>query len=115
MNIVVLALALQHSQPGIVPADTVRPELRHDNRIPPYVAVAQVAQDISLDGRLDEPEWLTAQIATDFTQTMPEDGTEPSEYTEVRILYDGNAIYIGARMYDSEPEAIARRLGRRGS
>ncbi len=115
MNLAILTLALQHAQPGILPADTVRPELRHDNRIPPYVAVAQAAHDINLDGRLDEPEWLAAEIATGFTQILPEDGTEPTEQTEIRILYDRSAVYIGARMYDSEPALIARRLGRRDS
>ncbi|MGD8727841.1 MAG: DUF5916 domain-containing protein, partial [Gemmatimonadales bacterium] len=115
MNVAVLALALQHAAPGIVPADTVRPELRHGDRIPPYVATAQVARDVHLDGRLDEPEWLTAEVATGFTQIMPDDGSEPTERTEVRILFDESALYIGARMYDSEPAAIARRLGRRDS
>ena len=115
MNIVLAVLAIQNSLPGVVPADTVRPELRHGERIPPYVAIAHAAQDIDLDGRLDEPEWQVAQIATGFTQRMPEDGLEPTERTEVRILFDGSALYIGARMYDSDPEAIARRLGRRDS
>ena len=115
MHPVILLLALQNSQPGIVPADTVRPELRHNGRIPPYVAVAYAAQDVRLDGRLDEPEWQAAQVATGFTQILPEDGAEPSERTEVRVLYDRGAIYIGARMYDSEPGAIASRLGRRDS
>ncbi len=115
MNIVLVALTLQNSLPGVVPADTVRPELRHGERIPPYVAIAHAARDIDLDGRLDEPEWQAAQIATGFTQRVPEDGSEPTERTEVRILFDGSALYIGARMYDTDPEEIARRLGRRDS
>jgi hypothetical protein len=51
--------------------------------------------------------------ATDFTQLRPEDGTVPSERTEVRVVYDSDAIYIGVRMFDSEPNGITGQLTRR--
>ena len=57
-----------------------------------------------IDGRLDEAVWEQADVITDFHQTRPGDGTEPSERTEVYLLYDSDALYVGARMYDSEPE-----------
>ena len=34
-------------------------------------------------------------------QSTPDEGKPPSQRTELRILYDAGAIYIGARMYDS--------------
>ena len=37
---------------------------------------------------------------------MPTDGAPASERTELRLLYDEEALYVGAWLYDSEPEAI---------
>jgi hypothetical protein len=54
-------------------------------------------------------------IVSDLTQVLPDDGTEPSEPTQVCVVYDGSALYIGARLYESDPTGIARRLGRRDS
>ncbi len=68
-----------------------------------------------LDGRMDEAAWQQAPIITGFTQVLPTDGGEPSEPTEVRVTYDADALYVVARMFDREPAAIARRLGRRDS
>ena len=68
-----------------------------------------------LDGRLDEAAWRGAPVVAGFTQVLPVDGGEPSERTEVRVTYDADALYIVARMFDSDPTAIARRFGRRDS
>jgi len=67
-----------------------------------------------LDGRLDDPVWLQAEPITDFHQIRPGNGTPPSERTEVYLLYDDDALYIGARMYDSNPELIAAPTIRHG-
>ena len=68
---------------------------------------------IDIDGRLDEADWQTAPIATDFVQYEPNEGAAPSQRTEVRILYGGSAVYIGAVLYDEEPGKIMKTLGRR--
>jgi hypothetical protein len=67
----------------------------------------------SLDGKLDDPAWQDATTITGFTQIMPNDGTEPSERTEIRLVYGSDALYVGARLFDLEPDRISRRLGRR--
>jgi len=67
----------------------------------------------SIDGRLDEPVWQTAPVATNFVQMEPEEGAPPSERTEVRILYDDEALYVGAWMFDSSPDSIVAQLTRR--
>ena len=69
----------------------------------------------NLDGKLDDPAWRNAMVISGFTQVEPNDGAEPSQRTEVRITYDNSALYVCARMYDSDPGAIASRLGRRDS
>ncbi len=71
------------------------------------------AGEVVIDGRLDEAAWEMAKPARDFIQSEPIEGRPAREDTEVRVLYDEQAIYIGARMYDSEPQGIARVLTRR--
>ncbi len=68
-----------------------------------------------LDGRLDDPSWISTVAVTDFTQSRPNDGESATERTEVRVTYDRDALFISARMYDSEPDGISARLGRRDS
>jgi len=84
-----------------------------DGRVPPQITATHVDEAPDLDGRLDDAAWQGAMIVADFTQVEPIDGTAPSERTEVRVVYDRSALYIGARLYDSQPEAIVGRLGRR--
>jgi len=67
-----------------------------------------------IDGVLDEAVWQQANVITDFHQTRPGDGATPSERTEVYVVYTADAMYIGARMYDSEPDLIAAPVIRHG-
>ncbi len=67
-----------------------------------------------IDGRLDEAVWQQAQPITDFHQIRPGNQTEPSEATVVYVLYDDDALYIGARMADNEPDLIAAPVIRHG-
>ena len=60
---------------------------------------------IDMDGRLDEEAWESAIPITDFRQQEPVEGGTPSERTEIRIVYDEDALYIGAMLYD-DPEGI---------
>ena len=60
---------------------------------------------IDMDGRLDEEAWERAIPITDFTQKEPVEGGTPSERTEIRVVYDEDALYIGAMLYD-DPEGI---------
>jgi len=80
------------------------------------VARAQAGQlvgEISMDGRLDEDAWSHAPVATGFTQGTPVEGIPAEEETEMRVLIGDDAIYVGARMYESDPSAIVDRLVRR--
>lgn len=67
-----------------------------------------------IDGRLDEEVWLRAPVVRDFHQVNPVEFAEPTEATEVYLLFDHDALYIGARLYDSEPEGILARILRQG-
>jgi hypothetical protein len=65
-----------------------------------------------IDGLLDDEIWKNAQVATDFVELNPTAGRheKPEERTEVRILYDNTAIYVGARMYETSSSKVAHEL-----
>ena len=77
------------------------------------VSAVRTAQPPQIDGRLSEEAWSHAPVADRFTQRDPQEGLPPTERTEVRVMYDQDALYIGARLYDSVPASIARRLSAR--
>ncbi|MEO7103657.1 MAG: DUF5916 domain-containing protein, partial [Gemmatimonadaceae bacterium] len=68
---------------------------------------------IHLDGVLDEPAWANAPVADHFMESFPNSKEIPPDRTEVRVLYDNQALYVGVRMYDSQPKLIAAQLARR--
>jgi hypothetical protein len=59
-----------------------------------------------IDGRMDDQAWAQARVLGDFVQREPVEGRPVSEATEVRIVYDAEAIYIGAWLFDSDTSAI---------
>ena len=67
----------------------------------------------AIDGRLDEDVWTTADTARGFRQIEPNEGAPATERTELQILYDNANLYVGVRLYDSEPGKIVKRLSRR--
>jgi len=82
-------------------------------RAAPVVSAVRADRPPTVDGRLDDSAWTLAPAVTDLRQTDPDEGAAVSESTEVRILYDATAVYIGARLFDRTPAKIVRRLARR--
>ena len=80
--------------------------------LPPVHAV-RTDRPIVVDGLLDEEVWKNDQAVTNFTQEDPDQGVPPRQRTEVRIAYDDDAFYVGARMYDTAPDSVVARLARR--
>ncbi|TNE54588.1 MAG: hypothetical protein EP338_07145 [Bacteroidetes bacterium] len=68
---------------------------------------------IKIDGKLSEEDWKTVEPATGFTERNPTEGAPAPYRTEVKVLYDNYAIYIGAMCYDDSPDSILRQLGER--
>ena len=66
-----------------------------------------------MDGVLDDEVWKKAPVATDFIQGEPFPGLKASQKTEVRVLYDNTAIYIGATLFDVSKDSIIRQLSQR--
>jgi hypothetical protein len=67
-----------------------------------------------IDGILDDVVWQAATSVQDLHEIQPTEYAEPSEATIIYILYDDDALYIGARMYDTEPDKITARIMRQG-
>ena len=78
------------------------------------VRVVHVAQGPSVDGRLDDAVWSQAATVEDFHQIDPVEYGSPSERTRVYLLLDDEALYIGAQLWDSEPEQITAHVLRQG-
>ena len=65
-----------------------------------------VATPPVIDGHLDEETWKSATPFDGFIQRESKEGEPSTERTEVRVLTDGQALYIGAWLYDKEPQGI---------
>jgi hypothetical protein len=73
----------------------------------------RTAETIRVDGRLDEPAWHEAVPLSRFVQREPVEGGEPSEETEIRVVFTDTALYIGAVCHDRTPrEIVATQLAR---
>lgn len=80
---------------------------------PKIARAARTARAPRIDGRLSDAEWGAAEAISDFTQQRPKPGAAPSEATIVYLLYDDEALYVGARLKRVNPQAILRNLSRR--
>ena len=70
------------------------------------VAIAGAAEEIRLDGILDEAAWARARPIGPLLQRDPKEGAPASESTEVRVLEDADNLYLGITCYDRTPSAI---------
>jgi hypothetical protein len=108
--IVALAALLQ-----TLPTDSAHPLVHSNGRVPRAVTAVFAERAPRVDGRLDDPVWQLAAPERGFRRDVPSDGNPASQETEVRVVYDRDALYIGARMFDDRPELVSRRLNRRDS
>ncbi len=78
-----------------------------------FIVAERTDGNIIIDGLLDDRAWRQAIPVDDFVQYDPDEGAPPTERTSVFVMYDDNALYIGAILYDSSPEGIVGQLSRR--
>jgi hypothetical protein len=69
-------------------------------------SAVKVAEAPTIDGVLDEGMWQDAKPLSGFIQAEPFEGLPGSENTEVRLLYDDEAIYVGVTLHDRDPSLI---------
>ncbi|HJU75634.1 MAG TPA: DUF5916 domain-containing protein [Gemmatimonadaceae bacterium] len=80
---------------------------------PPTAKAVRAPRAPVMDGALGDSVWLSAPVITAFTQYEPFDGQPTTERTEVRVLYDRDAVYVGAWLFDSDAAGIVRGESRR--
>ncbi|MBU4405414.1 MAG: hypothetical protein KKG79_07380, partial [Acidobacteria bacterium] len=71
------------------------------------VKAVRIQQGPKIDGRLDDPVWSAAVVFSDFRMAEPYPDGEPSEKTELRIIYDDSSLYIGIVCFDREAARIS--------
>jgi len=71
-----------------------------------------ISEKITIDGDFDEKSWENAEIATNFFESFPTNGKPEANgrRSEVKIIYDNEAIYVAAKLYDNEPNKILKEL-----
>ncbi len=75
---------------------------------------ARTDDPITIDGHLAEEAWNGATVITDLHQILPVEYSEPSQQTEFLVLYDDDALYLAARMYDDQPDRVVAKVLRQG-
>lgn len=76
------------------------------------LAAFKTQTEIKVNGEIDEVDWINAAIGTGFTQLNPSPGEKASDKTEIKVMYDNQAIYISAKMY-TDPAKISKQLTER--
>jgi len=72
----------------------------------PSLLATRATGAIALDGVLDEAAWRDAPVAKGFVQSEPHEGQPAAFDTEVRVLYDEQALYVGVFARDDTPAAL---------
>ena len=98
LNCLPTILAQEVSQ--TTPAEAVLADPR------PFASAQRAMEAPVIDGVMDEAAWQEAEVLTGFIQAEPFEAQPASEKTEVRLLYDDNAIYVGVYLYDRDPSQI---------
>jgi hypothetical protein len=75
-------------------------------RLERKMVATRATSPIVLDGVLDEAAWREAPVAKDFIQNEPREGVPATYDTEVRVIYDDEALYFGVFAKDAEPGNI---------
>jgi len=68
-----------------------------------------------IDGKLDDDVWQQAAVIEDIHQIQPHEYAEPTERTVFYVMYDKDALYIGARAWYKNPDKMTARLLKQGS
>ncbi len=77
------------------------------NGQPPRVVAGVATAPVRLDGVLDEEAWQQAGVIADLVQQAPKPGAPTPYRTEVRVLVDGDTLYLGVTCLDPDPSRIA--------
>jgi hypothetical protein len=80
---------------------------------PKQLEAIRITTTPKINGVLDEEIWKNAPVAGNFIQFEPRNGQPSSFKTEVHVVYDDNALYVGAFLFDTLPAGIYKQFGER--
>lgn len=72
-----------------------------------------VDEEIIVDGKANEQAWSSATPTSEFVVRTPNPGSKPLHQTEVKVVYDDQAVYVFASLFDNEPDKIQKQLSKR--
>ena len=111
MLVAALAAPSAAAQTSLAVADRALGRARAE--APRLVRANRASSAIVIDGRLDDPPWRSAELATGFIQQRPTPGAAATHQSEARVLFDAQALYVSLRLLDPRPDSLLAPLGRR--
>ena len=86
--------------------------LLNNKRVYKPVNIGSLPQP-KIDGVLDDEVWSLGEWQGDFTQQQPVGGTDPTEETYIKVLYDYSNLFVSIICQDDEPDLIRDIFDRR--
>jgi len=84
-----------------------------NDKPPEKITAIRINEDINIDGKLNENVWKENTGISYFKQRDPNEGADASQKTIVYIAYNNENLFVAARLFDTEPDSIMARLGRK--
>jgi hypothetical protein len=84
----------------------IGPEISFSQTVHKSLNALRVDHPPKIDGYLNDSSWIFAEVADDLIQNQLSPGSPSYKKTEVKIIYDDNAIYIGALLYDASDSIL---------
>jgi len=80
------------------------------------ISTTRISTPPKINGVLNDDAWKNAELIKDFIVFRPDNGKiVANEYrTEVKVIYDNEAIYISAMLYDPSPDKILMQFCHKG-
>jgi Domain of unknown function (DUF5916)/Carbohydrate family 9 binding domain-like len=67
--------------------------------------ISKISGQMNFDGKPDEDAWNNTTIFP-LTVSTPNYGTEPTEKSEIMVAYDQDYLWVGARLFSTDPENV---------
>jgi hypothetical protein len=78
------------------------------------VSIPKLDSAVQVDGVLNDAVWQQALLIEDLHQVFPTEFEAPTQRTEVRLYYTSDALYVSARMFETDPSQITAQVLRQG-
>lgn len=98
----------------VLAAPVARVEAQVQSSMEKSVTVPRVSKPPIIDGVSSSSEWAEAVVIDDLLQVRPVEFAQPSDRTRVWVMYDDDAVYIAAKMWDREPHRVTANILRQG-